>query len=166
LNTELANVRNNFEWTQKRNLSLSAISHIFYYGDDPKTGSTDFLLAMGGSPRFEKSPFLSLNYKKPTNERMKRNLLKSIYDIIQAVHFGFPGVAYLVSFMYDVFIMDDVRDALRWEARLVSALSFHPEKDFTKEIEVLYAQRVNPFEFDLDEENVFIERSKKYLGLR
>jgi hypothetical protein len=165
IKTELMTVRKNTEWTTARNLTLTSISSLFYYGDDAKTPDMDYMLSMGGHPRFPKQPFIAVNYNKPQAERLKRNLLKSLYDILQAVPMPFPGMSALLSMIYDILIMDDIRDAMRWEARLVSTLNMSKTKDYSKEIELIYSQRVNPFEFDHDEEKVFVQRSKAYLGL-
>ncbi len=165
IKTELELVQKNTAWTNKKNLTLSPLSSLYFYGMDSKTSSKDYLLAMGGRPRFAKTPFVAVNYKKPHLERYKRNTLKSIYDLLQAVKLPYPGISFLMTTLYDVFILDDIRDAMRWEARLVSLMNNSPGKDYTKELEWIYSQRVNPFEFDNDEEKVFVQRSKSYIGL-
>lgn len=163
--TELDNVRANTLWTNKKHINLNPITSLFYYGDNPTTNVTDYMLSMGARPRFFQQAFIALNYNKPLSIRVKRNVVKGINDVLAAISLPYPDADKLMSVLYDVFIMDDVRDELRWEARLVSALHRTEGRDYTKEIELLYGQRVNPFEFNLDEEKVFIQRSKKYLGL-
>lgn len=162
---ELNTVQANTEWTRKRSLTLTPLSQLYFYGDDPRTEGMDFLLAMGGRPRFLQSPFVAYDYKNPEMGQFTRNVLKSAYDLLHAVKAPFPGVDYLMILLYDVFIMDDIRDAMRWEARFVSLMNQSSGKDFSAEIERIYAQRVNPFEFDLEEENDYVKRSKAYLGL-
>lgn len=162
---ELENIRLNSEWTKSKNINLSSISTLFYFGDDAKTSTRNHILDMGSRPRFGKKPFISINYAHPHRERIKRNFLKSTHDLLQAVNLPIPAVSSLMSILYDVFVMDDIRDAIRWDGRLAAILSTSKIKDFTRELELIYAQRVNPFEFDLDEERIFVQRSKAHLGL-
>ncbi len=165
MQTELATVQNNKIWTQKKNLTLSPLSSLYFEGDDQKPNGLDYLLIMGAQPRFAKRPLIGVNYQRPYDERIKRNFLKAMYDVLQAIQLPYPGIDFLISTLYSVFIMDDIRDGIRWEARLASYLSDYPGRDFSKEIGLIYAQRVNPFEFDVDEERAFVERSKAYIGL-
>ena len=164
INHEINMVKKNVEWTQQRNLNLKPLSSLFYLAEDDAK-SQSYMLIMGGQARFHHAPFLAVNYNRPGNERIKRNFFKSIYDVLVAVPMPFPGMNSLMEVLFDAFIMDDVRDGIRWDARLASLLSRIPNKDYSRELEWIYAQRVNPFEFDLDEERVFVERSKGYLGL-
>jgi len=162
---ELTSVTANQTWTNAEKLGLSPLSPLYFYANKEQAVQNDYVLVMGGRPRFVQAPFIAVDYRNPYDEQIKRNIIKSVYDIMHAMQLPFPGIDFFMILLYDVFLMDDVRDAMRWEARLTSLMRNIPDTDFSSEIERIYAQRVNPFEFDLDEENAYVQRSKEYLGL-
>ncbi len=162
LKAELANIEHNTRWAQQNNFSLNPLSKLYFQASDAK--SQNYLLLMGARPRFVQRPLLAIQYQKPSAERTRRNILYSLNDLLACLSFPLPGIGYLASLVFDVFVMDDVRNAQKWDARLVSYLRKLGDHDFSRELEILYAQRVNPFEWDIDEERAFIAHSRNHLG--
>lgn len=150
-------------WAAEHLISLMLMSP--NYAHATKISKLDNLLVLGDRLRFEKRPFIALDYKFPEAIRIERTFLNSIGDALEAIILPEPAVTAMLAALYDIFVMDNVNKAMTWEARLVSYLHYAGESNFKNELEILYGQRVNPFELDLAEEASFITRSRALLGL-
>jgi len=153
----------NQHWADDNNIILALMSQNFAHAT--KVSELDNILVLGDQLRFEKRPFMAIDYEFPEAIRIERTLLNSIGDALSAIKLPIPGITAALTALYYIFVMDNVNKAMTWEARLASYFHFTSDTSYAHELELLYGQRVNPFEFELYEQALFIPRSKALLGL-
>ncbi|MBP6218442.1 MAG: hypothetical protein KA436_07630 [Oligoflexales bacterium] len=161
---ELSMVEKNKAWAVKQNHFLRPLSPFFSFSKDSTSEDVNSLLAMASRSQIKKRPLVAINYQNPELIRLKRTIAKEAFTILQFIKIPLPGADILLNYLYSFFVMNDINLGLYWEGRLVSFL-YKQEDRYTKELQCLYKQRLNPFELDLEEESRFLERSRAYLAL-
>jgi hypothetical protein len=164
---EAITARLNQLWAENNEVPLSPLSLMFGLGDEEQANEgMDYIYVMGGRKRFQTRPFIAVDYINPSLERVKRNFLKALGESINTIIISnVPGANFILSTIYEMFVMDNVKKAELWEARLASQLHLAPGDHYEDEIRILYGQRINPFELNFHEEREFIARARALLGI-
>lgn len=162
---ELEQVEKNKRWGQKNKHLLSSTDCPFFAFDlDKESQKPNSLLFMSSFSRIKNRPLTAIDYENPYEIRIKRNVAKGVSFLLQFVSVPLPGANMLMNYLYNFFVMNDINSGFYWDNRLISFLQENA-KEHKQDLEWLYGQRLNPFEFDLEEEKAFEARARDYLKL-
>ena len=146
----------------KKDYDLERISDLFSRGTRFKRGKKqEHLFLMALHPLFIKKPVSCLNYQFPYRKRAKRQLINIGKNILDLIPIQTPGVSMALNMIYDFLIKTGDDNAKIWESRLLSQFRLDNQNGkWNHEIELMYEQKLNPFELNLKEEKIFLSKMK------
>jgi len=159
----------NLDYLSKKGYTLNSMSHFFTFGERGKRGKAQKkIFSLGDQINMTHRPYTALDYKKPHYIRVKRNLIEAADLVLELVEMPIPGALTVIKMLYNFLVKRNVKKSKSEEARLVNNLNNWSHKngtDWNWEIDIIHAQRLNPFELDRGEEQKFMLRSKALIGI-
>ncbi len=146
----------------KRGASFTKIGQLFAKGKIKKRGrETEHLFLMALHPLLQKKPRSCFNYSYPRRKKARRILIHIGESILELIPINTPGVSFALNLLYDFLIKKGEDDSKTWESRLVGQFRLDNQNGkWNHEIELLYDQKLNPFELSLQEERKFLSKMR------
>ena len=146
----------------KRGGSFTKIGNLFAKGTITKRGKeTEHLFLMALHPLLRKKPRSCLNYSYPRRKKARRTLIHIGESILELIPIDIPGVSFALNLIYDFLIKKGEDDSKVWESRLISQFRLDNQNGkWNHEMELLYDQKLNPFELSLQEESEFLKKMR------
>lgn len=112
-------------------------------------------------------PVPAIDYQHPHQPRIGRNFADAVAMVLDAIVLPIPGASSGISMLFEQIVTRSIRLETSYEARLAEHLRMRMAagEDWSRELGLLYAQRVNPFMLDMKEEAVLIAARKAALHL-
>ena len=112
-------------------------------------------------PLLQKKPRSCLNYSYPKRKRARRTLIHIGESILELIPISTPGVSMALNLIYDFLIKKGETDSKIWESRLLSQFRLDNQNGkWNHEIELLYDQKLNPFDLTLQEVKEFLNKMR------
>ena len=142
--------------------SFTKIGNLFAKGSITKRGkTTEHLFLMALHPLLRKKPTSCFNYSYPRRKKVRRTLIHIGESILELIPIDIPGVSFALNLIYDFLIKKGEDDSKIWESRLLNQFRLDNQNGkWNHEIELLYDQKLNPFELSLQEEERFLRKMR------
>ena len=141
----------------KKSYEYEKIGDLFARATRFKNNKTEeHLFLMGLHPLLGKRPVSCLNYNFPNRKRARRQLIHLGETILELIPIEITGVSMALNLVYDFLIKKGETDSKIWESRLLGQLRLDNQNGkWNHEKELLYKQKLNPFELSFKEEKIF-----------
>ncbi|MEE2742285.1 MAG: hypothetical protein VYD54_00160, partial [Bdellovibrionota bacterium] len=151
----------------KKNYEFEKIGKLFARGFRFKNNKkNEHLFLMGLHPLLGKKPVSCLNYQFPYRKRARRQLIHIGETLLELIPIEITGVSMALNLVYDFLIKKGETDSKIWESRLLGQLRLDNQNEkWNHEMELLYEQKLNPFELSFKEEKIFLSKMRRIHNL-